>query len=54
MILDDLRAALPADQLIDQPDSMSGYLHDEAEWAASGSDWSPGNESSAALSARTH
>jgi glycolate oxidase len=36
IILDDLRAALPAEELIVEPDSMSGYLHDEAEWAGFG------------------
>ena len=36
MILDDLRAALPPGQLIDRPDAMTGYLHDEAEWASYG------------------
>ena len=35
-ILDDLRALLPAEAIIDQPDSMAGYRHDEAEWAEYG------------------
>jgi glycolate oxidase len=36
VILDDLRAVLPAEHLVDEPDSMAGYLHDEAEWATYG------------------
>ncbi|HJP77876.1 MAG TPA: FAD-linked oxidase C-terminal domain-containing protein [Pseudonocardiaceae bacterium] len=35
-LLDDLRAVLPAEQLIDSPDAMAGYRHDEAEWASYG------------------
>lgn len=32
-MIDDLRAALPADRLITDPDVISGYVDDEAEWA---------------------
>ncbi|HEX3779856.1 MAG TPA: FAD-linked oxidase C-terminal domain-containing protein [Pseudonocardiaceae bacterium] len=36
MIVDELRRELPADRVIAEADSMSGYLHDEAEWATYG------------------
>ena len=35
-ILDDLRTLLPADHLIEAQDAMTGYRHDEAEWASYG------------------
>ncbi len=36
MIVEDLRRELPADRVVAEADSMAGYLHDEAEWAAHG------------------
>ncbi|MBW0111917.1 FAD-binding oxidoreductase, partial [Pseudonocardia sp. KRD-182] len=35
-VLDDLRAALPAQHLLTDPDTVAPYLHDEAEWAPHG------------------
>jgi glycolate oxidase len=35
-LLTALRAQLPADRLLTDPDVLSGYLHDEAEWAPYG------------------
>ncbi|WPB89326.1 FAD-binding oxidoreductase [Streptomyces malaysiensis] len=37
MLIDDLRAALPADRLVTDVDVVAGYVHDEAEWARHGS-----------------
>jgi glycolate oxidase len=36
MLLDDLRQEIPEDRLVDDPDVMESYVHDEAEWAAHG------------------
>ncbi|MBB3052958.1 glycolate oxidase [Prauserella isguenensis] len=36
MLLEDLRRDLPADRLVDDPDVVAGYVHDEAEWAPHG------------------
>ena len=33
MLIDDLRAALPADRVVTDPDVLRSYAHDEAEWA---------------------
>ncbi|MBN6039598.1 FAD-binding oxidoreductase [Amycolatopsis sp. 195334CR] len=35
-LVDDLRRDLPADRLVLDPDLISGYVHDEAEWAPHG------------------
>ncbi|HEY2220472.1 FAD-binding oxidoreductase [Actinomycetospora sp.] len=32
-VVADLRAALPADRVIDDPDVLASYAHDDAEWA---------------------
>src|ERR1700755_1345761 len=36
-VVADLRAALPADRVVTEPDVVRSYLHDEAEWAEHGS-----------------
>lgn len=36
MLLDDLRAALPEGCLIDDPNSIAAFVHDQAEWAEYG------------------
>ncbi|MFC4000418.1 FAD-binding oxidoreductase [Prauserella oleivorans] len=36
MLIDDLRRDLPADRLVQDPDVIAGYLHDDAEWAPHG------------------
>jgi glycolate oxidase len=36
MLIDDLRHQLPAGRLVDDPDVIVGYTHDEAEWAPHG------------------
>jgi len=33
VLIDDLRAALPADRVVTDPDVLRSYAHDEAEWA---------------------
>ncbi|AEA27160.1 FAD-binding oxidoreductase [Pseudonocardia benzenivorans] len=35
-VLDELHAALPADRLLTDPDTIGPYVHDEAEWAEYG------------------
>ncbi|MBB4685261.1 FAD-binding oxidoreductase [Amycolatopsis jiangsuensis] len=36
MLIDDLRAVLPEDRIVLDPDVLTGYAHDEAEWAPHG------------------
>lgn len=32
-VVDALRAVLPADRVVDDPDVLASYAHDDAEWA---------------------